>query len=259
MRPSPFIIIALILLLPILWASPATAQVTPHYIALYAHSFSGSTILTALPQWGGQKSADISRGITFRLSPALGNDLQIDGAITTTLYLRTTGTFVGTVGIQVVELSKDGVQRPVPGARVDSPFVTSPLTVQVILGVGIIDYAFHMGSAILLRTVANQTAGTGAPILLWDDQKTPTNVRNPVTSTAAARMAFTAQPGFGRIIEANNKGFQTVRIDVSVTDAIGVYRFIAASLRLLAPNGTSIDSSLNPNNVTDYISVFSVV
>ena len=237
----------------------AVAQPNTHYVMLYAHSYGASAILNALPQWAGQKAADITKGLTFRLSPALGNDLQIYGAITFALYLRASGTFTGTVGVKITELTKDGKEIDVPSARVD----TSPLTLRttampVTVGVGTIDYKFGRGSAIVLHVGVDQGSGSGVPLLVWDDAGAPTSVRLPTISPATATLSFKGQPSFGNIFRANTNGSQALMINAQVQDAIGSYRFRNASLQVTASNGTNIEFQLESINNTDYMNAYSV-
>ena len=69
---SAVIPVTVAVLLALLAVPGVSAQAqTPRYIVLYAHSFGESGILNAIPQWTGQKAADISAGVSFRLSPVL--------------------------------------------------------------------------------------------------------------------------------------------------------------------------------------------
>lgn len=258
MRGSPLLLI-LVLLLPLLMASEADAQPAPHYLILYAHSYGTSAVLNSLPQWNGEKAADISKGLAFRLSPVLGDGLRIYGAITFTLYLRASGAFFGTIGVQVGELSEEGTETPVPGARVDTSPITLRTTVLLVtVGVGIIDYQFQKGSSILLHIGVDQSSGSGTPLLVWDDPSAPTNLRLPALSPTTANISFEGQPRFGRIFQADQNGSQSIKIDAAITDAIGIYRFTNASFRLTAANGTSMSFQVALNNNTDYSSFYSI-
>ena len=256
MRLSLLLLIALIIL-PFLPLSVA-AQATPHYVVLYAHSFGATAILNALPDWTGQKAADISNSIAFRLSPALGGTLHIYGGITFTLYLRASVSFFGTVGIQVSELTADGRETLVPNARApDNPLSLDTRIVPVTFGVGIVDYQFQRGSSILLRIGVDQVFKPGIPLLIWDDQSTPTNIRLPTISPTTAQLQFIGHPSFGHVFEADDEGMQLVRIDANINDPIGVYRFNSVAFTLTAPNGTIVTFQVNPNNNTDYTSLYS--
>ncbi len=257
MRPAPLLI--LIFLFPLLLVPGADAQLAPHYVVLYAHSYGASAILNALPQWLGLKAAAIGNGLSFRLSPALGDNLRIYGAITFTLYLRASGTFFGTIAMQLLELPAEGTETPVPGAKVDtSPLNLRTAVLTVTVGIGTIDYQFRAGSAILLRITVGQGSGSGIPLLVWDDSGTPTSLRLPTVSPTSANLNFIGPRSFGRIFQANPDGTQTIRIGAAVRDAIGAYRFNNASFTLTAPNATTINLQANPKNHTDYSSFYSV-
>lgn len=212
MRPALLVLLPLILL-PLL--SPnVMAQPTPHYLVLYAHSYGQTAILNALPQWSGQKAADINNPITFRLSPALGDVLHIYGGITFTLYLRASVTFSGTVSIQVSELSQNGQETLVPNAKApDNPLSLDTRIVPVTFGVGIVDYDFQRGSSILLQIGVDQVFKAGTPLLVWDDSATPTSIRLPAISPTKAQLQFMGHPSFGHVFEANEEGNQLVRVD----------------------------------------------
>ena len=249
----------LFILLPFLMGPIASAQAPPHDVVLYGHSYGSSAILNALPQWTGQKAADLSKGLAFRLSPVLGESLEIQGAITFSLYLRASGAFFGNVVAQVTELSKEGTETVVPGARVATQISLTTMVTPVTLGVGgLANYQFQEGSAIVLRINANQTSGTGSALLVWDDAGTPTGVRIQVAFSTSVDLHFVGQPSFGKIFQADSTGGQVVRIQAEVRDAIGVYRFISRSFELTAPNGSKIDFAVNPENNTDYSSLLSV-
>ncbi len=256
MRATPLI---LILLSPLLLVPGADAQIVPHYVVLYAHSYGASAILNALQQWSGLKAAAIGDGLSFRLSPVLGEDLRIFGAITFTLYLRASGSFFGTIAMQLLELPAVGTEKAVPGAKVPSGPLTLRTAVQTVtVGIGPIDYQFRAGSAILLRITVDQGSGSGIPLLVWDDSGAPTSLRLPTVSPTAANLSFVGQGSFGRIFQADPNGTQAVMIGAAVRDAIGAYRFNNASFTLAAPNATTISLQVNPANNTDYSSSYSV-
>jgi len=255
-------LLILFILLPFLMGlmSPtASAQVPPQFVVLYAHSYGSSAILNALPQWTGQKAADLSKGLEFRLSPVLGESLEIQTSMTFTLYLRASGAFFGTVAAQVTELSKEGTETAVPGAKVDTQLSLTTTATPVTLGVGgLASYQFQEGSAIVLRINTNQTSGTGPALLVWDDAGTPTGLRIQVAAPTSADFHFVGQPSFGKIFQADSTGSQAVTIQAEVSDAIGVYRFISRSFELTAPNGSNFDFAVNAENNTDYSSLLSV-
>jgi KaiC/GvpD/RAD55 family RecA-like ATPase len=260
MRPRRLLFLA-VLLLPILMAPAAQAQPAPHYIVLYAHSIGNQRILNALQQWGGEKVANITKGVTFRLSPVLGDDLRIDGAITFTIYLQANDFFFGTVGLSVAELPKGGTEIAVPGASVDtSPIRLGPgaTVLPVTVGVGIIDYQFRAGSAILLHIGVDQASGSGTPLLLWDDPVAPSSLRLPALSPTTAELSVEGARKFGRVFQTGANGTAAVSIRGVVRDAIGAYRFTSGSYLLTAPNGTNINFQVDLKNETDYSSASSV-
>ena len=228
----------------------------PRYIVLYAHSYGESGILNALPQWSGQKAADISRGVSFRLSPVLGDELRINGGITFVLYLRASGSFFGTVSIQVSEL-RGGVDTPVSGARVSTPLTLDARTVPVTLGVGIIDHLFRAGSSIVLHVSVELASSSGTALLVWDDPTSPTSLRLPSISPARVTFNFGGPLNFGKVFQTNPMGYQVVRVRAAADDAIGVYRFTYAAFEFTAANGTVVTVQVNANNNTDYSSVYS--
>ncbi|HUO43139.1 MAG TPA: ATPase domain-containing protein [Methylomirabilota bacterium] len=253
----PLLVLIVLIIIP-LFPSGVAAQPTPHYIVLFAHSYGDTAILNALPDWMGQKAADISKPITFRLSPTLGDVLHIYGGITFTLYLRASVSFFGTIAIQVTELTADGKESLVPNARApDNPLSLDTRIAPVTFGVGIVDYQFQRGSSILLRIGVDQVFKPGVPLLVWDDQATPTNIRLPTISPTTAQLQFIGHPSFGHVFEADDEGMQLVRVDANINDPIGVYRFNSISFTMTAPNGTVITTQVNPNNSTDYTSLYS--
>ena len=257
MRPC-LPIIALALLIPTLMLTSVHAQPSADYVVLYAHGYGSSAILTALPQFGVQKGADLTNGLNFKLSPLLGQDLQINGALTFNLYLRASGPFVGTVGVQIAEVTPDGTQTVVPGARVETPIYLNSALAPTTLGVGPVAYEFHAGSAILLHVGIIQTSGTGKPLLVWDDASAPTSVRLPTISPATVDVRYFGQGNFGDIFQANPNGTQMVTVNATLTDSVGVYRFDSAFIKLTATNGTSVEIPVNPKNATDYATVYTI-
>ena len=236
----------------------AQAPESPQYVVLYAHSYGNQQILDALPQSTGEKTADISKGATFRLSPVLGHDLQIHGSLTFNLYLRASGAIVGNVSVQLTELTKEGTETAVPGVEVDTQVSLNTAMTPVILGVGPIDYKFHASSAILLQVGIVQSSGTGKPFLVWDDPSALTSVKLPTIAPATADIRYFGQGKFGRIFQANPNGTQTILVNVTLTDSIGVYRFNSALIRLTAQNGTSVDTPMNSEKITAYSTAYTI-
>jgi len=256
---SRTLVIILVVVLPLLMTTRVQAQPTPEYVILYVHGYGASAVLTALPEWSNQKAADLSSGLDFRLSPVLGEDLQIQGTLTFSLYLRSSGPFLGTVGVQLSEVTPDGVETAVPGAKVDTPIIlNSTATVTAILGVGIITYEFHAGSAISLHIGIARTSGSGKPLLVWDSAASPTSVKIPAVNPTTASIRYSGQRGFGRVFQSGSNGTRTIQVNANLTDAIGVYRFTNASARFTAPNGTNIGIPLTAKNATDYTNMYAV-
>ena len=254
---SRILIITLALLLALLMMPGGRAQPNPQYIVLYAHGYGSSAILTPIPQSNAQKSADLTNGLDFKLTPVLGQDLQIQGPLTFNLNLRASGPFTGTVGAQLAEVTPDGLQTLVPGARVDTVIYLNTGIVPVTLGVGpVIEYKFHAGSTILLHIGIAETSGTGKPLLLWDDASAPTSVKIPTVAPANAEIKYFGENNVGPIFEVGSNGTQAIRVNATLTDAIGVYRFSSAVLRFTAANGSSINLPMNPKNATDYSTVY---
>jgi KaiC/GvpD/RAD55 family RecA-like ATPase len=255
------VLLLLTILLPMFMASAAQAQTTPHYIVLYAHSVGNQRILNALQTWGGEKIANVTKGITFTLSPILGEDLHIYGAVTFTIYLQANGFFFGTIGLRLSELPQAGTEIAVPGAVVDTGPVRlgpGPTVLPVTLGVGNIDYQFQAGSAIILHVDVGEVSGSGTPFLLWDDPVAPSSLRLPTLSPATADLSFEGTRQFGRVFQTDANGTATVSIHTIVKDAIGAYRFTSGSYLLTAPNGTSKSLQVDLKNDTDYSSTSSV-
>ncbi len=253
------IILTSLILLPLLLVPRAQAQTNAQYVILYAHGYGRSAILTALPQSNAQKAADLTNGLDFKLSPVLGQDLQIQGALTFNLYLRASGPFEGTVGVQLAEVTPGGLQTLVPGAKVDTLIYLNMATIPVTLGVGpAIEYNFHAGSTILLHIGIVQTAGTGKPLLVWDDASAATSVKIPTLDPANAEIKYFGERSFGEIFEAGSNGTRAIHVNATLTDTIGIYRFSSAILRLTAENGSSVEVPMNPRNATDYSTTYTV-
>lgn len=256
MRAAVFVITIAVLIALLTVPSVSAQAQAPRYIVLYAHSFGDSAILNAIPQWSGQKAADISRGASFKLSPVLGGSLHILGGITFVLYLRASASFFGTVRIQVSEL-RNGVETPVPGARVDTPLNLDTRTVPVTLGVGIIDHQFQSGSSIILHVGVDQISSSGTPLLVWDDPSSPTSIRLPSISPPRVEFSFIGGQNVGKVFPTDSAGSQMVRVRAVANDAVGVYRFTYAAFQFTSSNGSLTTFQVNTNNDTDYSSVYS--
>lgn len=252
---APVLLLSLVLFGSLIMSTHVAAQSTNvHTVTLYAHSAGNSMTLTALPTWVGQKAAEISRDLVFKLSPALGENLQIYGGITMTVYLRGNTIFLGTVVLAISELRQDGTETSVPGARIDSPIVLNTETNPATLGVGIIQYEFKRGSSILLRVRVDQRQAVGVPLLVWDDPATPTSIRIPAVSPANVNVRFSSDHQFGRILQVDQvANTANVSIFVNARDAFGAYRLIDSSLKLTASDGSVVIAQLKSSNSSEYV------
>jgi len=251
MRPHPFLILGLLLIL-FLTIPGVRAQQGPFYIILYAHGFGKSATLTAIPQSTRPTSALLSNGLDFRLNPVLGENLQISGVITYNLYLRGSGPIAGTVSAQLIEIRSDGTKSQVPGSLVGAPVFLNTATTLVTLGVGpAINYQFRVGSAIVLHVTIKQSSKAEA-VLVWDDASAATSVRLPTISPARPMINYLGKNNFGGIFQAETNGTSQIGVNATFVDAIGAYRFDSAILRFTAMNGTFSDLLLNLKNSTDY-------
>jgi KaiC/GvpD/RAD55 family RecA-like ATPase len=238
--------------------TPQAHAQTPsiNYVTLYAHTIGNMPSLNASRTWGGERAVDVSHDVVFRLSPALGENLQINGGITMTFYLRGTTTLPGTVTSWISELKPDGTEIPVPGTKIDSPDFLTTVTTPTVLGVGIIQYSFNVGSSILLH-VQYQPQSKGSPTITWDSAATPTNLRLPAISPKTINLVTTSPTHFGRIFQippfASNA---TVQVLANVTDAIGTYRFADGALQLTAPDGSLAQLSIHPHNSSQFVATY---
>lgn len=255
-----YALMAVVLIASIL-APHAEAQPNgnPQYVTLYAHSTHTSLFLNAIPQWGGgQKIADASNSISFKLSPTLGQPLRVYGAITFTIYLQATSALIGELVVELLEQKTSGIDIPVSGARIDSPVSLDSRALPVTLGVGTIDYEFSSGSSIVLRVLVNRLSLSGTPYLVWDSPATPTNLRMPTVNALQAQLTYSGEHlAFNRILQSNPSGNVNVTLATNVSDAIGTYRLsVSPQLSFTNPNGTTV--TLVPTQITSslYTSVF---
>ena len=211
-----------------------------HNIVLYAHTNAGSLVLNTLTNWSGTKSADPRSTITFTLQPVLGEGLNITGTVFVTLYLSASNSMTGTLHWDVSELTSTGEQVPVPGATADYPVTLDTRPLAFNYGVGIIRHEFARGSSIQLK-VHVATTSQIVPALLWDDIRTPTNIKIPAISPLRARMSFqTAQPSYGNITNvlivqaSTTTGDADLNFSTNVTDPFGGDHIRNASILLTA-------------------------
>ena len=213
---------------------------TTHSITLYAHSTGTSLTISALPSWGGLKTANITGGLAFKLSQPLGRDMLINGAITMTVYLYASTVVFGDIALQLSELLPSGEDKPVLGAVIETPIRVDKRILPYTFGVGIISHTFHGGSLIVLH-VKMEPLTAGTPFLAYDSADVPTSTTIPVESPLQFAVAFRSNNlHYGKIIGLNGTQ-RTARVDfvVNVTDVIGAYRLGDAALTLTAGNGSA--------------------
>ncbi len=247
---------ALILTLIIIYTTPGMAFAQPttaQNVTLYAHG--ASRILTANPQWGGMQVANVSTPITFTLSPVLGGDLRINGAISMTVYLKANAPLFGNVIVEAFELTKAGTQIPASGARVETPTTLDTTLLPFTLGIGIIDYTLRQGSSIQLSVRFDSKGHT--PYLAWDAPNAPTSITIPAVSPLKVNLTFTSSTGSGRIIAISNQTPARVNVLATASDVFGLYRFRSTTLYLTPANGSSIKPVPSTTKTSDYNWTFS--
>jgi KaiC/GvpD/RAD55 family RecA-like ATPase len=253
-------LIFIILLGSMIPAASVSAQATDtDYITLYAHTIDNARILNALPTWGGMKTENVSNTLSFNLTPALGADLQINGAITVTLYLQAASEIVGTLEFAVSELKSTGEQLQVPGARIQYQVPLDTQLLPFTVGVGIISYKFQQGSSIVLSVQVNAKSTT---YLTWDDPSTPASVTIPAVDPLRATLTtLDSQGRRTRLFQTENPSDQArIRLAANVTDSIGAYRLSGTVFTATGPNGTvarmqPIQHSVNQYSFADYLNV----
>src|SRR5208283_5607566 len=103
-RPRFLLTLLAILIIITPTASVWSQASTTNYIVLYGHSVNNARILNAVPNWGGNKTENASGTLSFKLSPTLGENLRITGAIAVTLYLRSTVGVLSNLDFSLAEL-----------------------------------------------------------------------------------------------------------------------------------------------------------
>ncbi len=215
-------------------------QASPiNYIVLYAHTSNNSRILNAVPNWGGIRIENVNGTLSFKLTPTLGENLRITGAIAVTLYMRATSGVLSNLNFSLTELKSTGVQVPVPGAKIQSLTVLDTRFLPFTVGVGVIDYEFQKGSAIVLSVRVDANSAT--PYLAWDDPSAPTSITLPAVSPLHVAITFLDyQSHRANLIQTENQtSLVQVHFRANVTDPIGIYRLNNAIAIINAPNGTS--------------------
>jgi len=241
MRPAYLLLVLFVLAMV---GSPVNAQVAQlksQNVTLYAHwDEKACTLAPSLPT-GPPHSANATNVITCSLNPPLARNLQINGTITVTVFLRSATLLSGILHVRLTEVKTTGEQLPVPGATFDSPVSIDNRTLPSNLGVGIIDYEFASGSLIRLQISVSGGSSSNTPYLVLNDPKTATSLTIPAFQATQAKITTSsARPRFGRIFNATENGEATVTIQANVTDAFGAYRLRQASITLTSENGSAI-------------------
>jgi len=233
-------------------AQPSEAQP----ITLYAHSSGASTILNSFSPAGPGKCANVSKTITFGLSPVLGESLRIYGSVVYTLILNASAPLSGTVSAYLSEFALTGAQIPVDHSSVSDLVALNNRTQTRILGtLPPVDYVFLPGSIIQLNVLVT-TQSSATPYLCWDippsNSLLPTSVKIPAISPTQAKISVgSSLPRYGEngtiIQESIGCGCARVAISAIVTDPIEISR-MSGSLIVTAPNNTSIEVQGSPES-----------
>jgi KaiC/GvpD/RAD55 family RecA-like ATPase len=245
MRIAYFLAVFLVLGVLASGTGSVHAQATEiHNISLYAHTSADSLILNTLTNWGSSKSGDPRNTLIFTLQPALGEELNITGTIFVTLYLSASSSMTGVLHWDISELKSTGEQVLVPGATADYQVTLDTGALSFNYGVGIIKHVFARGSSIQL-TVHITTTSQATPELLWDDIRTPTNIKIPtINPLHATTTTQTTQPSYGDItnllmVQGDPKaGNALLNFSTNVTDPFGGNHIRNASLLLTSTGNT---------------------
>jgi KaiC/GvpD/RAD55 family RecA-like ATPase len=245
-------LMVIILLATMMPAANVSAQATNiDYVVLYAHTVDNARILNADPTWGGMRTENVSNAVSFKLTPALGAELQINGAITVTLYMRAASKLLGNLNFAVTELKSTGEQVQVPGAGIQTQVLLDKQFLPFTLGVGIIDYEFQKGSSIGLSV---QLDAKGTSYLAWDDASTPSSVTIPTVDALRATITtLDSQSHLARIFPTENTTDQArIHLEANVTDSIGTYRLAGAIFAITGPNGTVARTQPVQHSINEY-------
>jgi KaiC/GvpD/RAD55 family RecA-like ATPase len=265
MQPR-LMLMVIIILATMMPATNVSAQATnPVYVPLYAHTTNNARILNAVPTWGGMRTENVSNTLSFKLTPALGTDLQINGAITATLYLRATSAPVGNLNFAVTELKSTGEQVQVPSARIQSQVVLDKEFLPFTLGVGPIDYRFQKGSSI---GISVQLGVKGAAYLAWDDPSTPSSITIPTVNEPdlgirgpvhANITSFDSQSQQVRIFQTENStDHARIGLQANVTDSIGTYRLSGAAFAITGSNGSVLRIQPTQHQINEYAATYAL-
>jgi KaiC/GvpD/RAD55 family RecA-like ATPase len=230
-------------------------------ITLYAYSDeSGLSLGTGAPK-GPQQTADVGNNLTFTLKPALGDDLQIDGAIFVTAFLHAGALVSGTLHVQVVELKSSGQEVLIPGGSIDSPVYLDIATHPFNSGVGPLQYTFQRGSSIQLQIRVNVNAPYSSsfftPFLVWNAPSAQSSLTIPAVAPAKATTAITSNAShFGSVFSVAPDSKTDVTFTSNLTDAIGTYRFVDSTILLTASNGTVVQFQPTIAATSSYSAVY---
>ena len=255
------LLLGLMIFAMIVVGPPVNSQAADtHYVTLYAHTSGNYSFLNALAQWGGPKAADVSNELTFKLTPALGQNLHIYGAISATIYLRGSTSMFGRLVLYVAEMKSTGQTVQVPGANIESPVsLDSQRSLPFTLGVGIIEYEFSKDSSILLRVRVEAAGAKGIPYLVWDGASVPTSLRIPAVSPMQATTQISSTGlQYDRIFRTDSaSGTIKLNFSANVTDALGISRFTRSLATLTTASGASIPIEPTAKMTSTYSATYS--
>jgi len=221
-------------------ASPDQAT----FVTLYAHAHPGGEpgtvpILNALQEWGPQQAARLQEGeAVFSLDPPLGNDLIIDGTTTIRLWVKSDFRLVGFLAVYLSATSPNGTSIFTHAVFNDTVYLDTRARDFNYL-VAINNLILIAGSTILLHVKLTSQDKVTNVSLLYDSQGTPTQITLPIVNATNATARTLTDSGLAsRIFEAgaasNNA---TVRIEVRIIDALGLYRLKSVSLSIVNSSG----------------------
>src|SRR3990172_9000538 len=236
-------------------ASPDQAT----FVTLYAHADPGGEpgtlpILNALQEWGPQQVARLQDGeAVFSLDPPLGNNVTIDGTTTIRLWVKSDFRLVGFLGVYLSATSPNGTSIFTHAVFNDTVYLDTRARDFNYL-VAINNLTLIAGSTILLHVKLSSQDKITNVSLLYDSQGTPTQITLPIVNATRATAKTLTDSGLAsRIFEAgaasNNA---TVRTEVRIIDALGLYRLKSVSLSIVNSSGAILVNygDILPKNVT---------
>ncbi len=259
-----FLLLALLVLTAIAPIPGTQAQLqNSQNITLYARSDANKLLLSTSFPTGPAQSENATNTIIFTLSPTLGEDLEINGAIFVTTFLRAGALVSGTLHIQVAELKSTGTQVLIPGASIDSPVTLDTVIHPFNSGVGIIHYQFTRGSSIQLQVQVSVRAPYPSsfftPFLVWNAVGTQTSLTIPAVEPTKANVTISSDaPHYGRIFKTTTtNGEVNVTVAANLTDALGLNRITHTSIVFTSPNGTSTQLQPTVRLISNYSAIYS--